>query len=303
MTPSRRSEPITAASLRRWPLPPIDAGGTKDARGAVLVIAGAPQLPGAAILAATAALRAGAGKLQVATVRSIAGLVGAQVPEALVVGLPETRHGGLAPRATRELIERAQAASAVVIGPGLSDTQATVALVVALLAELVETPLVLDAEALCCAADEPRAIAASRARVVMTPHAKEMAGMLGMRPEEIQRAPEAMALRAAKALRGVVALKGAQTHVADPQGRLLCNRAAGNPGLGTSGSGDTLAGVVAGLAARGATPLQATAWAVFVHARAGDALARSVGPVGFLARELLAEIPRELARLSPRGRG
>jgi NAD(P)H-hydrate repair Nnr-like enzyme with NAD(P)H-hydrate dehydratase domain len=99
----------------------------------------------------------------------------------------------------------------------------------------------------------------------------------------------------------VVALKGAETFIADPSGRLLCNRKAGNAGLGTSGSGDTLSGVVVGLLARGADVLQAAAWGVFLHGRAGDVLARKVGPVGYLARELLAEIPGEMARLSRRG--
>ncbi len=99
----------------------------------------------------------------------------------------------------------------------------------------------------------------------------------------------------------VVALKGAQTSIAALDGRLLCNSFAGNAGLGTSGSGDTLSGFIAGLAAREADLLQATAWGVFLHGRAGDGLARRVGPVGDLARQLLAEIPREMARLS-RGR-
>jgi NAD(P)H-hydrate repair Nnr-like enzyme with NAD(P)H-hydrate dehydratase domain len=79
---------------------------------------------------------------------------------------------------------------------------------------------------------------------------------------------------------------------------MLCNRRAGNAGLGTSGSGDTLSGVIAGLAARGAELVQASAWGVFLHGRAGDVLARKVGPLGFLARELLAEIPPLMARLS-----
>ena len=292
-----RSEAITAASLRRWPLPAIDAGGTKDARGAVLVIAGSASMPGAAILAATAALRAGAGKLQIATARSVAGLVACQVPEALVIALPETRSGGIAPRAARELAERAAAVDAVLVGPGMVDPQATIALTLALLERVIGTPLVLDAGALEAASRAPAAFVGSQAKLALTPHAKEMANMLGLRPAEVTRDPAAIALRAARALHGVVALKGAQTHIADRTGRLLCNRHAGNAGLGTSGSGDTLSGVIVGLAARGAELLQATSWGVFLHARAGDVLAKKVGPVGFLARELLAEIPCELARL------
>jgi ADP-dependent NAD(P)H-hydrate dehydratase len=298
MSPPLRSEAITAGLLRRWPLPKIDDGGTKDTRGAVLVIAGSASMPGAAILAATGALRAGAGKLQIATARSLAGVVAGQVPEALVIGLPETASGGIGPRAARELAKRAEAVDAVLVGPGMVDPQATISLTLALLERVARTPLVLDAGALEAASKEPAAFATAKAKLAMTPHAKEMANMLGLRPGEVNRDAAAIAVRAARVLHGVVALKGAQTHIADATGRLLCNRSAGNAGLGTSGSGDTLSGVIVGLAARGADLLQATSWGVFLHARAGDVLAKKIGPVGFLARELLAEVPRELARLS-----
>ena len=293
---SARVERITAAFLRRWPLPRVDPKGSKEQRGAVLVIGGAPEMPGAVILAATAALRAGAGKLTVATVRSVAPLVAAQVPEALVISLPQTRQGGISPRAARELAERARACSAVLLGPGMVDPAACAALTLQLLKRL-EKPLVLDAGALECCALDPAAVAKARAPLAFTPHALEMAHMLGLRPAAVQREPARIAAQAARKLHAVVALKGAETFIAGGA-RLLCNRDAGNAGLGTSGSGDTLSGIVAGLAARGADLLQAAAWGVYVHGRAGDALARSIGPVGYLARELLAEVPRELARLA-----
>jgi len=300
MRRSRRAETVDAAFLRRWPLPRIDPKGGKESRGAVLVVGGAPQMPGAIILAATAALRAGAGKLQIATVRSVASIVGAQVPEALVVGLPETREGGIAPSAAREIAKRAQDSTAVLVGPGMVDTRAATRLVLDLLGRIRKTPLVLDAEALACASVEPRTMAGAKTEIAVTPHAGEMAKMLEIEPAEVTRNPAAIATQAARALKAIVALKGAETFIASPSGRLLCNRLAGNAGLGTSGSGDTLAGIAAGLAARGADLLQALAWAVFLHGRAGDALARKVGPVGYLARELLAEVPLELRRLSRR---
>jgi hydroxyethylthiazole kinase-like uncharacterized protein yjeF len=301
MSRSSRGESITERFLRRWPLPRIDPGGTKETRGQVLIVGGAPQMPGAVILAATAALRAGAGKLQVATVASVASLVATQVPEALVVGLRQTRKGGIAPAAARELLRRCETADAVLIGPGMVDTSAASRLVLELLRRLGPKPLVLDAEALACASADPSALSEAKAKVAVTPHSGEMAQMLGEPLSRIERDPAGTAVRAARKLRVVVALKGADTFIADPSGRLLCNRHAGNAGLGTSGSGDTLSGVVVGLLARGADLLQATAWGVFLHGRAGDVLARKVGPLGYLARELLAEIPREMARLSRRG--
>jgi len=296
----RRAETVDEKLLRRWPLPRIDPQGSKDTRGSVLVVGGAPQMPGAVVLAAIAALRAGAGKLQIATVRSVAPFVGIAVPEALVVGLPETGEGGISPSAAREIAGRAEGCSAVLVGPGMVDTAAAAKLVAALLGRLEKIAVVLDAEALACASMEPRAMASAKSAIALTPHAREMAKMLDVEPAEIERDRAEIAVRAARLFHAAVALKGPQTFIAAPSGRLLCNRRAGNAGLGTSGSGDTLAGIVAGLAARGADLLQAVAWAVFLHGRAGDVLARKIGPVGYLARELLDGLPHELSRLTPR---
>jgi ADP-dependent NAD(P)H-hydrate dehydratase len=132
---------------------------------------------------------------------------------------------------------------------------------------------------------------------VVTPHAGEMASCLKAEKTEVAGDPAATARRAAELFRCVVALKGAETVIALPDGECYRNRA-GNVGLATSGSGDTLGGIVAGLAARGAAPVQAAVWGVHLHARAGDRLARRIGPLGFLARELLDEIPGLMAKLS-----
>jgi ADP-dependent NAD(P)H-hydrate dehydratase len=290
MPRSFRSEPLNERLLRKWPLPRVDPRGTKESRGGVLIVGGDAEMPGAVILAATAALRAGAGKLRVATVRSVAPLVAALVPEALVMGLPQTRKGEIAPSAARELAKSAQDSRAVLIGPGMVDAARFAG---ELLPRLAKQRVVLDAGAL-----QPGLLPAGE--VAITPHAGEMAHLLGVSRNSVEADPAATALRAAKELRVAVALKGAETFIAGPDGRLLCNRDAGNAGLGTSGSGDTLSGIVAGLAARGVDLLQALAWGVFLHGRAGDVLARKVGPLGYLPRELLAEVPREMARLSRR---
>ncbi|MBN8614911.1 MAG: hydroxyethylthiazole kinase, partial [Deltaproteobacteria bacterium] len=125
--------------------------------------------------------------------------------------------------------------------------------------------------------------------------AGEMAKLRGLEREAVNEAPLAVAHAAAKELGVLVVLKGPRTFVVTPAGRALEHRG-GNAGLGTSGSGDVLAGVVGGLAARGATPAQAAAFGVYAHGRAGVILARRVAPLGYLASELLAEIPRALAR-------
>lgn len=282
---------ITPALLRRWPLPQPDEGGDKEERGRVLVVGGASEMPGAVILAATAALRAGAGKLQIATCRSIAPVVAAAVPEARVFALAETRQGSIAASASAEIIKRSQEVQSVLIGPGMIDERAVARLVKSVLPRIGRAVVVLDAAALSCFETSPHCLHQLDCKAVLTPHAGEMAKMLGVEKDLITSEPLEMARRTANALRAVVALKGAETFIAaHGNSKTYCNRV-GNVGLATSGSGDVLSGIIAGLIARGAMPLQAAAWGVYLHARAGDVLAKRMGRLGYLARELPLEVP------------
>ncbi len=287
---------LTPGILRRWPLP-IQQDGSKEERGRVLVVGGATEIPGAVILAATAALRAGAGKLQIAVVRSIQQLVAAAIPEALVVALAETKTGSIALSAIDEVAERANSTDAVLIGPGLADQPATVRLMRELLPRIQSPMVVLDAAALTHLAETPQSLQGLNGRVAITPHAGEMAQILGVDKTIVLRDQLKLARQAADQLQAVVALKGAETYIAAPGADTYCNQK-GNVGLATSGSGDVLAGIIAGLAARGASLQQAAVWGVFLHACAGDRLAREIGPLGFLARELPAEVPRLLGELA-----
>jgi hydroxyethylthiazole kinase-like uncharacterized protein yjeF len=153
---------------------------------------------------------------------------------------------------------------------------------------------VLDAGALGGLKDVAAVLARHGGRTVITPHAGEMANLLGMDKHDVLRRPAEIAGEAATLLHCVVALKGARTYIAAPDGGSW-TYSDGNVGLATSGSGDTLAGIVAGLLARGVAPLEAAQWGVFLHGEAGNRLAQSRGPLGFLARELLAEIPGIMA--------
>ncbi len=297
MSAAGRARAVTPALLRRLPLPRPDDRGDKEDRGRVLVVGGAAEMPGALVLAGVAALRAGAGKLQLATVAEVAGMVAVTVPEARVRALAATEAGGVAPDAAAGLAEWVRGAHALLVGPGMVDPEATAALTRRLLAEVEDGVVVLDAEAMACLAGTRDALHRLRGRAVVTPHAGEMASLLGMTKEEVADDPLATARRAAAELRCVVALKGSATHVAAPDGEAF-RYASGGVGLATSGSGDTLAGIVAGLAARGADPLRAALWGVALHGGAGNVLARRVGPLGFLARELLDEVPGVMRSLS-----
>ncbi len=283
---------VDDALLRRWPLPELEARLGKEARGAVLTVGGSVQNPGAVLLAAVAALRAGAGKLQIATARSLAGHLAVAVPEARVIGLPERRSGELARGCGRVLRSELSVCDALLVGPGMVEDEAAFDMMKACARAPSDRTVVLDASALHVLGTSK--IATSR--VVATPHAGEMAQLIGCERREVLAAPCAIAKEAAKRLGVVVALKGEETYVVAPDGTAFCNTA-GNVGLGMSGSGDTLSGVIAGLAARGADPLQAAVWGVYVHARAGDVLAAKTGPLGYLARELLGEVPVVLSSM------
>jgi ADP-dependent NAD(P)H-hydrate dehydratase len=279
-------------ALRRWPLPPLDDSADKEARGRVVVIAGSREVPGAALLAATSALRVGAGKLVIATVASAATAIAIAMPEARVIAVPETRAGGMDPEGVRQLEDVVQSACAVLVGPGMMDGPATIDLIAALAPWLHGRAAVLDA----CAMDVVGRLGRFQEPVLLTPHAGEMAHLTGGDKEAIQDDSVQVAHEFAQRWNAVVALKGAQTVIASPGGRGWLHDG-GNAGLATSGSGDTLAGAIAGLAARGATLEQACAWGVVLHARAGEQLAARLGPVGYLAREIPLAMLAVLRRL------
>jgi hydroxyethylthiazole kinase-like uncharacterized protein yjeF len=249
------------------------------------------------VLAGEAALRAGAGKLAVGAAATIAPWVAQQLPEARVIALPEDDDGGLRPDGLERLDKILAQTRAVLVGPGMPAGASTVRLVEALLDRLDGLPLLLDAAAMDVVSRTPGAVLRFSGRVAMTPHAGEMAHLSGEAKESIECDPGERVSIAAKTWGAAVALKGACTWIAAPDGRLW-RHARGNPGLATSGSGDVLAGLVAGLMARGAPVEQALAWGVALHARAAERLAARIGPLGFLARELSAEVPSLMATLN-----
>jgi ADP-dependent NAD(P)H-hydrate dehydratase len=291
-TPASTLE-IDARLLREWPLPEPGAFADKEERGSLLVLAGSRETPGAASLAAMAGLRAGAGKLTVATVASLAGGFGLSHPEARIVALPETDGGGFAPEGLAKLETLLGQVDAVLVGPGLMDGAATRAFTRRVVKRTTRAAIVLDALAMDLILDVRR----FERPPLLTPHAGEMAHLIGVAKELIVADPERYAREAALRWNAVVALKGASTFVATPDGSCWCH-ASTHIGLATSGSGDVLAGIVAGLATRGAPLAQAAAWGVALHSRAGRALAERIGPMGYLASELAAEVPRLMQRLA-----
>lgn len=293
---SSRPEPtlVTPEVLRAWRLPEPEGG--KNARGSVLVIGGSTETLGAVLLAAEAALRAGAGKLQVATASSMAGYAAQALPEALVRALPETDGGAIAAAAADTVRDLAEAADAVLIGPGMADKEATQDFGERLLPGL-RGPLVLDALGLACVTAEAACVHHLAGRVVLTPNPTEIAYALHVEEDEIEEDPAGATLDLSGRTKAVVGLGGATSWIAAPDGQLWRDES-GNAGLGVSGSGDVRAGITAGLLARGADPAQAAVWAAYLHGRSGERLASAVGRLGFLARELPPEVPRALAEIT-----
>jgi ADP-dependent NAD(P)H-hydrate dehydratase len=290
MTPAA----LDAAWLRAHPLPTPDSDSDKNSRGRVLVVGGAEFVPGALRLTGEAALRAGAGKLQMATVRSAAMSLGVLVPEAAMIALPAQDDGEIAAGAARLLTSQLERCDALVLGPGMNISAHTDEFVAAILAAAgPEVSIILDAAALTSGRELRSLIAAHDGHVILTPHHGEMAILTGLSAEAIAQDPAAIALRVASDFRAIVILKGDRSVIAGPDGACLLHEG-GCVGLATGGSGDVLAGIVGGLAARGSEPMRAAAWGSWVHGKAGRTLAQTVGSIGFLARELLPLIPRLL---------
>jgi ADP-dependent NAD(P)H-hydrate dehydratase len=280
---------LDRAALESYPLPPI-RDDDKESKGRILVIAGSREVPGAALLAATAAMRAGAGKLRIATVESIAMQLGAQMPEAMVIGLAEDGYGGCGIFAVEEIAKQVSDVDAIVAGPGVKQSAACEPIGETLMAS--ELALALDV-ALLKALRPPKS--SRKIAPVLLPDTDELASLLDCDKDSIVRDPICCGLRAAKIYQSVVLVKAPPSHVVSQNGDIWTYDG-GAPGLGVSGSGDVLAGIVGGLLARGAEPLNALLWAVWLHGEAGASLAKKVGPIGFLARQIAEEVPALLPR-------
>jgi ADP-dependent NAD(P)H-hydrate dehydratase len=293
---SERPISVTAALLRGWPLPQPEDSADKQDRGIAMVIGGAAEIPGALLLAGIAALRVGAGKLQLAGPRAAAIALAVALPESRVFALGETNDEFLDRRAATRAAECAHKADSILIGPGMLNETATSAFMDEILGKLPGCNLVLDALALT-SLGSGRGSFPEGTSAVLTPNHSEMARITGDRPEAIARDPLGTAISVSRDLNAVVALKGPETFIATASGDVF-RYSGGDVGLATSGSGDVLAGALVGLMARGASADQAAVWATYLHGSAGNALARRVGPIGFLARELNDELPRLMNRLA-----
>ncbi len=270
----------------------------KGSYGHLLIIAGSVGMTGAACLASEAALRSGCGMVTLGLPESLNIAVEKKLTEVITKPLPETKQKTLSKKALSEIIALLKNKDATVIGPGLSQHKQTKELILRLLPKL-NIPTVLDADALNSLVNKVSIVKKAKAPVVMTPHPGEMARLINIKTEYIQKNRKAVALDFAKRYNVTLVLKGHNTVVAHPDHKAYVNKT-GNPGMATAGSGDVLCGIIGSFLAQGASPYEAAKQGVYLHGLAGDLAARKIGEVSLIAGDILKKIPAATKRFKAR---
>jgi NAD(P)H-hydrate epimerase len=279
--------------------------------GHVLIVAGSKGRTGAAIMAAEACLRSGAGLVTIGVPETLAAVFHSMVKEAMVLPLPDSGHGTLSARSFEKVRDfLSQQADVLAIGPGITVSEDTSSLVIKLLGS-VTAPMVLDADALNVIGGRRDLFRKVKAPVILTPHAGEMARLLtsdaaklsGRQDDtEIRTAVEAgrisISRSYAREAKVYLVLKGAPTIIADPEGRIRINTT-GNPGMATAGTGDVLTGMISGFLGQGLNPVDASCLAVYIHGFAGDIASKTKGMHSLIASDIIDSIPEAFLCLTP----
>jgi ADP-dependent NAD(P)H-hydrate dehydratase / NAD(P)H-hydrate epimerase len=274
--------------------PPRPFDSHKGTFGHLLILAGSAGKTGAAALCANAAKRIGTGLVTLGVPESINAIVEPMVVEPMTVPLPETAAGSLSSDGLDRILALAKDRQALALGPGLGTDPDTRKLVHTLV-ETCSLPLIMDADAINCLAGDPAVLSFRKTPAVLTPHPGEMARLAGISTKKVQADRPGAAKKFAETCNVILVLKGAQTLIALPDGRIfLCP--VGNPGMATGGMGDVLTGMIAGLAAQGFSLENAAIAGVFIHGLCGDILADTVGGFGFLATDMIKTIPTAIHR-------
>jgi len=300
--PSSLAEQVTTELITpdwvRSALPKRPLGANKGTFGKVLVVSGSINYIGAAYLACSGALRVGTGLVTLATANSLQPILASKLTEVTYLPLPETSPGIISLQAARLIAEKLSQYNVLLLGCGLGQSQSTVELVKSiLLGREAATPyLVLDADALNALAETPNWWQQLTDDAILTPHPGEMARLAGVSIDEVQSDRLGMAQKLALEWHKTVILKGAYTVIAAPDGQARISPIA-NPGLASAGTGDVLAGVVAGLVAQGLSLFDAAAGAVYLHGEAGEMVKEKLGDAGMIATDLLPALPLVIKQL------
>ena len=267
-------------------LPDRDPWGHKGTFGKVLLLCGSRGFTGAAYLAAMGALRTGAGLVFLGVPESIYAIEAVKLNEPVVFPLPD-REGKLAEEAIPEILSRLPQMDAVLIGPGLGQSEGTFRVVKAVL-ENAQCPVVLDADGINVLSAHRDIVRGRNDPTILTPHDGEFARIGGIMGETRM----ASAGELAKDLGCIVLLKGHETCITD--GETAYRNRTGNPGMAVGGSGDILAGMIVSLLGQKISPLEAAACGAWLHGAAGDICARELGQYAMLPTDMLGALPRLL---------
>ena len=282
---------INGGVLREMPRRGSDS--TKFSSGNVFILGGASGLTGAPSMAALAAMRAGAGYVTVGAPAGLELSFTVRLLEAMMVGLPET-DGALSPEAVGPALKAIGRADAVVLGPGMSKAKGARGFALEMF-ERVDVPLVIDADGLNALDGVfPEDLPQRRWPTVLTPHAGELGRLLGVKSAEIGEHRLAMARDAAAKAKAFVVLKGDDTLIVSPTGRVAISRG-GAPALATAGTGDVLAGVIGAMLGKGLPPAHAACAGVYAHVRAGQIAAGPHGADGVIASDVIQALPAALS--------
>ncbi|MFH0855489.1 MAG: NAD(P)H-hydrate dehydratase [Candidatus Omnitrophota bacterium] len=264
--------------------------------GHIFVLAGSRAYSGAALLCAEAAMRSGAGLVTLGIPRGINNaIIKAKLKEVMTLPLPQTAGGALAKSAYAQIKSFAKKIDILVIGPGLSRDKSTQSLT-RKIARHIDKPMVIDADGLNALAGHLSALLPAkgcRQPVVLTPHPKEMARLLGATVDEIQRNRGEIAREFSQSFKLTLALKGHNTVVSSEKGRLYINKT-GNPGMSSAGSGDVLTGIIAAFLGQGLEGFSAAKYGVYLHGLAGDLAAKEKTQISLIASDIIAKIPEAI---------
>lgn len=268
-------------------LPRRDAESHKNDFGRAVLVGGSLGLSGAITMSGLAALRGGAGLVQLGVPRGVQAIVAGYEPAYMVLALPEDDEGRLSGAAREKIVELAESATALALGPGLGRSPELTALVGELY-QSVAQPMILDADGLNALAEQPEILNRPGGPRILTPHPGEFARLVGHK----EPSPDARRRRAVELAREcgiVIVLKGHQTLVTD--GRRAALNETGNPGMATGGTGDVLTGLVTALVCQQLAPWEAARLAVHLHGLAGDLAADQLGQVSLIATDLIDYLP------------
>lgn len=265
-------------------LPDRDPWGHKGNFGKLLLLCGSRGYTGAAFFAAMGALRSGAGLVFLGVPESIYGIEAVKLNEPVIFPLPDAG-GRLSADAVPEILTRLPQMDAVLVGPGLGQSEGTLAVVRAVL-EKAECPVVVDADGINVLSAHRDLLRGRKSPTILTPHDGEFARLGGVIGEDRMAAAAALA----EELGCVVLLKGHETCITDGTDGYL--NPTGNPGMAVGGSGDVLAGVITALLGAGLPPLEAAACGAWLHGAAGDRCAAELGQYGMLPTDMLSALPR-----------